>query len=163
MSERASTGLYGRNRPDWRVPIGYRSSNAKPPANPWPLGRRPWPDEMRCVAIARTTGQRCQIARMQGAKVCNKHGGHCQAYAAHAAQGQSFVSLAYVRQPRRALAELGARFGDTSEPSIIERGRQLERTSERGSGLHMARDIETETGQSREPDDSVPTGPNDIK
>jgi hypothetical protein len=156
MSERASTGLSGRNRPDWRAPRCTVTANAKPPANPWPLGRRPWPDAMRCVAIARMTGQRCQNARMQGASVCHKHGGYCQTYATHKAHGHVFVSLAYLRRPRRALAELGAVFGDASEPSIIERGRQVERTGNHVSCPHKVRDTETEPSSDASQDATKP-------
>lgn len=141
MSERASTRLYGRNRPDWRAPLRIVTANAKPPANPWPLNR-PWPDAMRCKAIARATGQRCRNAHMQGAKLCHKHGGHSQAFAA---QPAPFVSLTYLRRPRRALAELGAVFGDVSERSIIERGRALEGTLDPDPDSHTVRDTETET------------------
>jgi len=92
---------------------------------------------MRCKAITRATGERCRLARLIGAGACQKHGGHGHAMRAERrrcdAAGEPFLPLTAVRRPRRALAELGALFGSPDEPSIIERGRSVDRTAGDGS------------------------------
>jgi hypothetical protein len=76
------------------------------------------------------TGERCRKAAMQGSTNCEKHGGYRHAIpkARQETEGRALFTTA-ARRPRMALAELGARFGDPSNPSIIGRGRDLELTA----------------------------------
>lgn len=129
---------FPKNRPHWRAPLGHGPRNARPPAPvPYGWGRGPWPDAMRCKAITRATGERCRNPRVSGAGACNKHGGHASGTAAErkrcAAHGLPFLSFKAAVRPRKGLATLGALFGSPEEPSILERGRRLERTPGDGS------------------------------
>lgn len=84
----------GKNRPHWRAPTGHG------PANPAfvPLCELTFPpaEHLRCVAVARSTGQRCKRYAIQGAKGCPHHGGYGRGtLAGMRAYRQDIARLAY--------------------------------------------------------------------
>jgi hypothetical protein len=120
-----------KNRPHWRAPLKiYRPRVApKPPTGGFRFGQIP--EAARCRATARMTGERCRNPALHGAKHCGKHGGHSLAYRSErkALEGKPMMALPPVRAARRALAELGSTVDKQLSPSIIERGRQVEKTA----------------------------------
>jgi hypothetical protein len=82
--------------------------------------------------MARSTGKRCGLDALQGATACRVHGGFRMAYRASSTMAAPWVSSVGLREPRRALARLGATLDETGDRrplpvSIIERGRIVER------------------------------------
>jgi hypothetical protein len=80
------------------------------------------PDEYRCIAIAKITGERCRCAALQGAKHCRVHGGHWTAVRVQReAIGEGFQSTAALRAGRAMFAAIGAQ-NPGGDQSIIRRG-----------------------------------------
>lgn len=139
-----------RNRPQWRLPLGYGPASPRLPEPRFRFQVDPWP--VQCKATARATGKRCRNAALNGSSTCHKHGGHVNGYhKARQALGERFVPLSLNKRERSSLATLGALFGDVSEPSIIARGQRLEVTTSDGSTVSTARDTETEVQSTGNP------------
>ena len=128
-----------KNRPMWRVPMNARGyATAKFPGYQSRFGDG-HPNRVQCVAMARSTGQRCRKDALRGAPTCNSHGGHWHAYR-NAPEG--FVSSrSGTASTRNALAKLATieRFpvGEAwpEHGSPVKRGLVIETARNRRLGL----------------------------
>src|SRR5262245_64085063 len=66
----------GKNRPSWRAPKIDRKGFIPPVFVKPVYTQANVPEQFRCQAIARTTGERCKRFALHGAKACAFHGGH---------------------------------------------------------------------------------------
>jgi hypothetical protein len=91
-----------KNRPSWRIPVGNGPSNARFPGYQSRFGDG-HPNRRQCVAVARSTGKRCNGPAMRGVACCRVHGGYRQAAKATGLR----ATMATRRNGRRALYAIG--------------------------------------------------------
>jgi hypothetical protein len=121
-----------KNRPMWRIPqLTVSTASAADRRFPGYQSRfgDGHPNRRQCVAIARSTGQRCRCDALQGASHCQKHGGHRQAARASGVD----VTQATLRRARKVLAAIGSGDAPPGFPpdvalplSPVERGKAYE-------------------------------------
>jgi len=140
------------NRPHWRLPRHrYPKTGAERLANfgdkRQVTGSAEAMGVPRCVAIARTTGERCKGPALQGADRCRMHGGHKKAYAAasKAKPGKPLWRSSGLRMGSAALALIGMRGAPEGFTAPVSggprrRGRAFERYRNAREGFRETED-----------------------
>lgn len=121
-----------KNRPMWRIPQ-RTASTASTVDRRFPGYQSRFgdghPNRRQCVAVARSTGERCKRDPLRGASCCRVHGGYRQAARASGVD----VTTATLRAVRGALAAIGSGDAPPDFPrdvalpvSPVERGKAYE-------------------------------------